>query len=187
MRQTRSFGGTDKRVPGTDDTVHVREINDPRFSVSFEPRYVPLEHNNTVRAWMDWIQRHIEQVYESKLSELDEEVSVKFSTENQSEQGLQQLSMEDLDYVTGGGRGDKDRVNRMLDGQDDRIKYTKIGAGGYGASVESEGGLSIDFVFCREMLEDAVDFIYPSVVSGTDYRREHKIGLHNNIAEYVEG
>lgn len=185
MPYTRSYGGDEVEIPAG-GKLHLKVLDDDKFSASFEPRELPLSHNNTMRTWMDWSQRHVEHVYEGAIRELDGDKNITVSTEEESEVGVQQISAEELDRVTGGARCEEDRVDRILEGQDDRLRYAAIQVEGYGVLLEGEESYTVETVFPRDMIENAVGFICTSATAPPDYRPRHKPQLLNNIAEVLE-
>jgi hypothetical protein len=191
MPYTRSYGSDEVEIPAG-GKLHLKALDDDRYRALFEPRDIPLDHNNTMRTRADWAQRHIEYVHGTPISEMDANITV--STEEGPEVGLREISAEKLNEVTGGPRCQGERVNHILEGQDDQVRYIAIHSEGYGVSLEgygvspeSEEDYNMEVVFPRDMIEDAVELICESAIQPAEYRPRHKPQLQQNIVEVLEG
>jgi len=180
---TYPYSGDEVEIPAG-GKLHLKALDDDRYRALFEPRDINLDHNNTMRTRADWAQRHIEYVHGTPISEMDANITV--STEEGPEVGLREISAEKLNEVTGGPRCQGERVNHILEGQDDQVRYIAIHSEGYGVSLEGRDVYTMETVFPRDMIEDAVEFICESAIQPAEYRPRHKPQLQQNIVEVLE-
>jgi hypothetical protein len=181
---TRSYGSDEVEIPAG-GKLHLRRVDD-RVSGSFETRDLAVGHNETMRMWMDWMQRHIEQVYESTIHEMDGDKNITVSTEEGPEVGLREIGAGKLDEVTGGQCGETERLNPLLEGQDDQVRYVGLQIEDCAMLLEGRGDYTIETVFPRDMIGDAVEFICKSAIPKPDYRPRYKPQLQQNIVEVLE-
>jgi hypothetical protein len=113
------------------------------------------------------------------------DANITVSTEEGSEIGLREISAEKLNEVTGGPRCQGERVNHILEGQDDQVRYIAIHSEGYGVSLESRDVYTMETVFPKDMIKDAVEFICESAIQPAKYRPRYKPQLQQNIVEVL--